>query len=1180
MIRKITSVLLSAAIAGGVLLLSPFQAIGAVTGDPVSLEPMDGVSTVLKYENGDQCLRSGLLQTAESEQSSALENIAGYEIAVNGTAVVSVEPHEAAGVGSEPSNTFYSVSFSIPGTSKEGFLTGLPAERIDAVQEKVVTGMLNKAQTGDNSFEVEDAGIIDAEKVMRQDYDSNLCWAGSVSNLLHFTGWGKKAGFQTEDDLFDLFAENFNDKGYFDQNGIEWFFNGTLGSDHPDRTLPKSYGSSGGYLSDYTAENFTSTEYLDSKKNIAEVLGRMTGSLNSGNAVGIGIATSPTAAHAITLWGYITDKNIPETEAAHYTELIISDSDDHYTSGDDRRLAPNTLCVNNFYESVDKYGQFGKEGETVYMMLNGALYNYTVLKPYDDSIPKETDPAATKDKVHDPDFAAVGAALSSYRFSDTTSTSLVKSGEVHFTVDTNNYSDVDWYDAFDVRVTVRRGNNETAAVSDTHFSSSRNVTYAKRTIWLNPVTLAAGDYTAEVTLNPEKSVKEAYYLNNTYRFAFTVADAPYDESALSVTAASASEPTDEYETVSLSYGDIDPAFISGVTNATCYVSQYVDGSWGREEMVELVDTYDGGVLPKTVRFSKSSAQKYRCKLCVTCGGFQYEIYSNELPNRYAELNVQVYPEDLELSPVNYGAVSLDEGEEFSVTFGYQTTNYDADFSGAYSVEAVYADGSTVTLLQPQALVLKSGETSGKISFKSWDTPLTNSAVLRFVITSHTGGADYRKETKLGELRITERAGCVVDTEEDIDDPYDGKISLREAVAYSAMVGTPVTFAKEIKNVSVSKTILIDGKTEICSDDPLTRVVISGSGLFRVLEGGSLTLRSLRLEPKQDAEVERGGAVFVQGGSVYADDCLFTGCSSTVSGGAIFASGGTVRVRNTQFYMCASLKAAAVCLENNAKADVLNTTFTFSMRSATVLENHGSRLNIVNSAITNNQLMTDERCVMISDGETNVINSIIMSNAAPKDVNGTARFFATAYNTACDGVTYDGYSRSYQPEEIFFLNHLGNPAYDEMSFGVAPRLKEKAAQGCFVAAKDGTLRLSDDGTAYTDTGVAAEWTAEELSADCVGNKRGSIFGAYSKLFVPYRLGDVDGDGAVTVSDATLLQRYIAGFQVTDPERVKMCGRILHHGEFGGEITISDVTEIQRYLAEYETAYPIGTEIETY
>ena len=219
-------------------------------------------------------------------------------------------------------------------------------------------------------------------------------------------------------------------------------------------------------------------------------------------------------------------------------------------------------------------------------------------------------------------------------------------------------------------------------------------------------------------------------------------------------------------------------------------------------------------------------------------------------------------------------------------------------------------------------------------------------------------------------------------------------------------------------------------------------------------------------------------------------------------------------------------------------------------------------------------------MIVSDGETNVINSIIMSNATQTDVNGNARYFAVAYDTACNGVTYDEYSRLYKPEELFYLSHLGKPMYDELSFGVAPRLREPAAQGCLVTAAEGTLCLSRDGAAYTDTGVAAAWTAEELSVDYVGNERGTIYGAYSKLFVPYRLGDVNGDGTVNISDATLLRRYLAGYQVTDPERVKLCGKILHHGAFDGEITINDATEIQRYLAEFETASPIGKEIESH
>jgi NADPH-dependent 2,4-dienoyl-CoA reductase/sulfur reductase-like enzyme len=83
-----------------------------------------------------------------------------------------------------------------------------------------------------------------------------------------------------------------------------------------------------------------------------------------------------------------------------------------------------------------------------------------------------------------------------------------------------------------------------------------------------------------------------------------------------------------------------------------------------------------------------------------------------------------------------------------------------------------------------------------------------------------------------------------------------------------------------------------------------------------------------------------------------------------------------------------------------------------------------------------------------------------------------------------------------------------------------------------------------------------------------------------LYLSHTVTKIDGDGRVTVSDATLLQRYLAGFKATDPERVKLCGKILHRGQFDGQITVGDATEIQRYIAEFETAYPIGTEIESF
>ena len=66
-----------------------------------------------------------------------------------------------------------------------------------------------------------------------------------------------------------------------------------------------------------------------------------------------------------------------------------------------------------------------------------------------------------------------------------------------------------------------------------------------------------------------------------------------------------------------------------------------------------------------------------------------------------------------------------------------------------------------------------------------------------------------------------------------------------------------------------------------------------------------------------------------------------------------------------------------------------------------------------------------------------------------------------------------------------------------------------------------------------------------------------------------LGDADGDGFVTIMDATIIQRYLAAYTVKNPDTVVRCGDIAGDG-----LDIIDATLIQRFLAEFTVPYNIG------
>lgn len=70
--------------------------------------------------------------------------------------------------------------------------------------------------------------------------------------------------------------------------------------------------------------------------------------------------------------------------------------------------------------------------------------------------------------------------------------------------------------------------------------------------------------------------------------------------------------------------------------------------------------------------------------------------------------------------------------------------------------------------------------------------------------------------------------------------------------------------------------------------------------------------------------------------------------------------------------------------------------------------------------------------------------------------------------------------------------------------------------------------------------------------------------------PYILGDANGDGAVTISDVTAIQRHLAELELLDVAH-------LHAADVNqdGHLNISDATLIQMYLAENLNDSPIGT-----
>ncbi len=105
-------------------------------------------------------------------------------------------------------NGYCAISFSVPGTTKEVFLTGIREDKSEEIYRKFID-----AWEDGKEFYVTDASIIDAEKMMDSD-DADLCFAATVCNMLVYSGWSEQIdpslGLVSEDDLFEEMISEFN----------------------------------------------------------------------------------------------------------------------------------------------------------------------------------------------------------------------------------------------------------------------------------------------------------------------------------------------------------------------------------------------------------------------------------------------------------------------------------------------------------------------------------------------------------------------------------------------------------------------------------------------------------------------------------------------------------------------------------------------------------------------------------------------------------------------------------------------------------------------------------------------------------------------------------------------------------------------------------------------------------
>ncbi|MCF0235040.1 MAG: PPC domain-containing protein, partial [Thermoguttaceae bacterium] len=244
-----------------------------------------------------------------------------------------------------------------------------------------------------------------------------------------------------------------------------------------------------------------------------------------------------------------------------------------------------------------------------------------------------------------------------------------------------------------------------------------------------------------------------------------------------------------------------------------------------------------------------------------------------------------------------------------------------------------------------------------------------------VVARGTGAFAGTVEVVSSPVRFVQVYSTIVDTLEDVVDPDDNYISLREAVLNAGRngLGSTIAFSENLagKTVNVSGApIVVDHSLTL--DGGTLGVSISGgeeSGIFAVVgENVEFDVSAVTLK---DGAAENGAAIRVDSGLLSAEKVVFENNVAQRSGGAIYNSGKTILVD-------------CVFAENSANLGG-------AVANAGILRSTGVEWRANTAAIGG--------AIAVSDGRANDSGSTFESNSATNGGGGAVYVGGGAFDSA-------------------------------------------------------------------------------------------------------------------------------------------------------------------------------------
>jgi len=301
---------------------------------------------------------------------------------------------------------------------------------------------LGKLLSGDTYYLISDPNLIDAEKrplseanataETGTDYDLYLCWAGSISDMLELSGWNKaerlpnsiKEIISNEDDAFDFFANSFTNNAGNQYFGLDWFFNGAYfwqGDDSAAQLKDYYDDCNDGYTSpmlrEYCSADFISQINPFSVTDLSDALKCLDADAD-GDRCTIGLVfgyyerdedgnLNRLSGHCVTIVGYSTDENgVPNT-------ITIADSDSYNNYGEPDTPASKRSDYINTYNTypVEYYDGRWHIMNCVGNGCDTIIDDLDILKYYSDNTKNKFEQGGSLDLKNDYDFSITANSL-------------------------------------------------------------------------------------------------------------------------------------------------------------------------------------------------------------------------------------------------------------------------------------------------------------------------------------------------------------------------------------------------------------------------------------------------------------------------------------------------------------------------------------------------------------------------------------------------------------------------------------------------------------------------------------------------------------------------------------------------------------------------------------------------